>query len=179
MDIILNIDRNIILYINEILPNFPIIQKIFSTITQLGDSGIIWIIIGIFLLLNKKTKKTGILMLVTLALGSLLGTHLLKNIFKRQRPFIQLNLQPFITTPTSFSFPSGHSLSSFIGATCIFYANKKCGIFAYILATLIALSRVILIVHYPSDVIVGSILGIIISLTVIFLFKKFEQYYNK
>ena len=57
MDIILNIDRNIILYINEILPNFPIIQKIFSTITQLGDSGIIWIIIGIFLLLNKKTKK--------------------------------------------------------------------------------------------------------------------------
>lgn len=179
MDIILNIDRNIILYINEILPNYPFIQKIFSIITQLGDSGVIWIVLGIFLLLNKNTKKTGILMLITLILGSFLGTHLLKNIFERQRPFIQLNLQPFITPPNSFSFPSGHSLSSFIGATCIFYTNKKWGILAYTLATLIALSRVILIVHYPSDVIVGSILGIIISLVTIFLFKKFEQYCNK
>lgn len=179
MDTILSFDKNIILYMYETVPNFPLVQKFFSIITHLGDSGIIWIIIGIFLFLKKKSRKNGLLLLASLAFGHIFGTCVLKEIFQRQRPFIQLGLTPFITPPSSFSFPSGHSLSSFIAATCIFYYNKKWGIFAYILASLIAISRIILIVHYPSDVIIGSILGVIIALIFIMIFKKFKHNYNK
>ena len=130
------------------------------------------IIIGVFLTLNKSTRKHGVIMLTSLAIGSIIGNGLLKNIFERQRPFVELSLQPFIVAPSGFSFPSGHSLSSFASATCIFFTNKKWGIFSYIVAFLIALSRVLLIVHYPSDVIIGSLLGIIISSIVIWIFKK-------
>lgn len=172
MDILFNIDKNIILNINEFIPNYPIIQNILSFITHLGDAGFIWIVFGIILTLKKSTRKNGIIMLISLALGSIIGNGILKNIFERQRPFVELSLQPFIPEPHGFSFPSGHSLASFIGATCIFFTNKKLGILSYILAFLIALSRVLLIVHYPTDVIVGSLLGIIISSSVIWVFKK-------
>ncbi len=172
MDIIFNIDKNIILNINELILTHPFIQSVFSFITHLGDAGLIWIIIGVFLTLNKSTRKHGVIMLTSLAIGSIIGNGLLKNIFERQRPFVELSLQPFIVAPSGFSFPSGHSLSSFASATCIFFTNKKWGIFSYIVAFLIALSRVLLIVHYPSDVIIGSLLGIIISSIVIWIFKK-------
>ncbi|WP_250278505.1 phosphatase PAP2 family protein [[Clostridium] colinum] len=178
MDIIFNIDKNTILSISEILPNYPSIIKFFSFITHLGDGGIIWIILGIAMILKKFTRKNGILMLSSLAIGSAIGNLILKNIFQRQRPFIELSLNPFISAPTSFSFPSGHSLSSFLAATFIFYTNKKWGIIAYILAFFIALSRVILMVHYPSDVIVGAILGLTIALFIIWILKKFKQCYK-
>lgn len=174
MDIIFNIDKNIILNINKIIPNYPIIQYVFSFITHLADMGLIWIVIGILLLFKKSTRKNGIIMLISLSIGSIIGNGILKNIFERQRPFIELSLQPFISAPSGFSFPSGHSLASFIGATCIFFTNKKLGILSYIFAFLIALSRVLLIVHYPTDVIVGSLLGIIIASAVIYIFKKFR-----
>ncbi|WP_317367043.1 phosphatase PAP2 family protein [uncultured Tyzzerella sp.] len=176
MDIIFNIDKNIILNINEIMPNYPILTSIFSFITHLGDAGFIWIIIGIILILKKNTRKNGIIMLVSLAICSIIGNGILKNLFERQRPFIELSLQPFISAPSGFSFPSGHSLISFVGATCVFYTNKKWGILSYIFALLIALSRILLIVHYPSDVIIGSLLGIIISTGVIYIFKNLNTY---
>lgn len=178
MDIIFNIDKNIILYMNQTIPNYPIIKNIFSFITHLGDSGFIWIALGIFLILKKSTRKNGIIMLISLALGSIIGNGILKNLFERPRPFVELSLIPFIPEPQGFSFPSGHSMASFVGATCIYYTNKKFGILAYILATLIALSRVILIVHYPSDVITGAILGIFVALLVIFICSKKFNYFN-
>lgn len=173
MNKIYNMDKNIILNINEFMKSNNILKNIFSFITHLADAGFIWIIIGILLISNKSTKKNGIIMLISLMLGSIIGNIFLKNIFERQRPFVELSLVPFINAPSSFSFPSGHSLASFIGATCIFFTNKKWGIIAYIFALFIAISRVLLIVHYPSDVIIGSILGILISYTIIKISNRF------
>ncbi len=175
MDAIFNIDKNLILYFNEVIPNYPILKNILAFITHLGDIGFIWIALGIFLTIKKSTRLNGIIMLVALTIGSILGNGILKNIFERQRPFIELGLQPFISEPKGFSFPSGHSTASFIGATCIFLTNKKWGIYAYILALLIALSRVVLLVHYPTDVITGAILGIAIALIVTALLKKLNN----
>ena len=74
--------------------------------------------------------------------------------------------------PNSYSFPSGHSSSSFAAATALFIMNKKTGVCAYVLAFLIAFSRLYNYVHFPSDVICGIILGILSALLIYFIFKK-------
>lgn len=163
MNFIQYIDNNISLYLYNLISNSDIIKNVFSIITHLGDGGFIWIVFSVILFIKKSTRKYGIILIISLLVGLLIGNLFLKNLFERLRPFIQLDFIPLIPKPSGFSFPSGHSLSSFIGATSIFQYNKKFGIFAYILAILIAFSRVLLGVHFLSDIVVGAILGIIIS----------------
>ena len=158
-----NIDNQVILNLYNFMENHQFLKNLFIFITTLGNSGIIWIIFAIFLYFNKSTKKNGVIMICSLLIGFIIGNLILKNLIARDRPFIQLSLIPLISAPSGFSFPSGHSLSSFIGATSIFMFNKKYGILAYILAFLIAVSRILLAVHYPTDIIAGAILGIFIS----------------
>lgn len=171
MEWILNLDKNIILELHNILPNYPILISIFKLITFLGNNGFIWIVTSIFLIIKKSTRNYGIIMIISLVLGILIGNVFLKNIFERSRPFIALNFSPFIAPPSGFSMPSGHSLSSFIGAVVIYRFNKKWGILAFIIASLIAASRVVLLVHFPSDVILGALLGIIIGNFTFIFFK--------
>lgn len=172
MNFIQNIENNIILHLYDFMSNSPILKEFFSILTRLGDGGFIWITIGLIFLIKKSTRKFGIIMLISLLIGDIIGNSFLKNLIGRNRPFIQLNLIPLINPPFGYSFPSGHSLSSFIGATSIFNWNKKLGIFAYILATLISISRVLLSVHYVSDIFVGALLGIIISYASYIFFKN-------
>lgn len=69
---------------------------------------------------------------------------------------------PYIVDmPHSWSFPSGHTSSSFAFATAVFANNKKWGIAAYVLAALIGFSRIYLGVHYCTDVLAGAVVGII------------------
>lgn len=164
MDTILNLDKDIILNINNFMQNQIILQKIFAFITNLGNGGAIWIVTGIGLILNKKTRRCGIVVLASLCIGALIGNLALKNIFERARPFTTLGLTPFIPAPTDFSFPSGHTLSSFTASTSIFLFYKKWGIVAFILAFLIAISRLLLLVHYPTDVLTGAIIGIFVAI---------------
>lgn len=78
-----------------------------------------------------------------------------------------------ISVPQDYSFPSGHTLSSFIAATIIMHADKQIGIAAYVLASMIAFSRLYLYVHFPTDVIFGALLGIAIGLFVCMIFSRF------
>ena len=74
-----------ILYAINNLHN-PILDKIMIAITSLGNAGLIWIGIAVGLLFVKKTRKCGILMLISLALGLIIGNGFLKNIIARERP---------------------------------------------------------------------------------------------
>lgn len=133
----------------------------FSTITRLADSGIFWILLAVVFLFFKKTRKTGLMMGVALLCGLVVGNLTMKPLIARIRPY---DLNPSVTLLIDklhdFSFPSGHTLSSFEGATVLMIRDKRFGIPAIILASLIALSRLYLYVHYPTDVLVGAILGI-------------------
>lgn len=74
--------------------------------------------------------------------------------------------------PGSYSFPSGHSSSSFAAATILFLRHKKSGCAAFAAAALIAFSRVFLFVHYPTDILAGTLLGVLCALFVHFVYRK-------
>ena len=73
-------------------------------------------------------------------------------------------MQLLIANPTDYSFPSGHTLSSVIGATVLTKANRKFGFAAIPLAALIAFSRLYLYVHFPTDILAAAVLGVGIGL---------------
>ncbi|WP_411168907.1 phosphatase PAP2 family protein [Clostridium sp. MB05] len=162
-----SIDINVLRFISDNLSS-QIMDKIMSFITALGNGGLIWIIIGVILLFSNKYRKIGITMLVALLITSLFGEVIIKNIVKRPRPFITFpNIKIMIKEPLSYSFPSGHTASSFAAAVVLSHYIKKWKYLFYSLASLIAFSRLYLLVHYPSDVLGGIILGVVCSLITI------------
>ena len=145
--------------------HFPLLNYIMIFITSLGNGGLIWIAAALFLIFQNKNmlKREGFTIAVALIIFSVLGLLILKPIIARPRPFVAQGVDILIKEPMGFSFPSGHTGSSFAAASVIYFYNKKRGLLALILATLIAFSRMYLFVHYPSDIVGGLILGIISS----------------
>ncbi len=148
-------------------------DAIFPILTHLGETGAVWVALALVFLCFKRTRTTGILMLVSLLLTFLTGELLLKNIVCRPRPCSAFPQVPLlIEPPGSYSFPSGHSSSSFAAATILFLRHKKSGCAAFAAAALIAFSRVFLFVHYLTDILAGTLLGVLCALFVHFVYRK-------
>ena len=124
-------------------------DTVFPIITSLGEAGIGWIVLSLVLLCFKKTRRTGGLVLIAMTVTLLFGELTLKNIICRLRPCnVFTNFPMLIARPTSYSFPSGHTSSSFAAALILTLRHKKVGWLAYIPAVLIAFSRIFLFVPY-------------------------------
>lgn len=125
-----------------------------------GDYGHIWLITGVLLCIFKKTRKSGIAVLVSYGLVFLTGQLILKDLIARPRPcHIDEAIELIVKKPLSFSCPSTHSAWAFAAATAIFMHHKKAGIGVYVLAAIIGFSRLYLFVHFPTDVLLGAALG--------------------
>lgn len=156
-------DSGLILWIQENLRN-PVLDKFFVLVTRLGDKGIIWIILSLFLIIPKKTRRIGIMCLVALIISLLFNNIIIKNIIKRSRPFHQITDLRNLVNAKGYSFPSGHTSSSFACATVMFgNLPKKYGIVMIMLAALIGFSRIYTGVHYPLDVLGGIVTGLLSS----------------
>ncbi len=155
-----------------------VLDFLMPKITALGNGGAIWIIAAIVMLIFKKYRIYGIAMLAALAVGALAGNVLLKNLIARSRPCWIEDIALLIANPKDYSFPSGHTLSSVIGACVAAAANKKFGFIAIPLALLIAFSRLYLYVHFPSDVLASLVLGTLIGLTAAAAARKITKNKN-
>ncbi len=183
-DFFVNIDVAVYSFIDKIAS--PALDGIFTFITHLGDTpGIIWFVLGIILLIPKKTRKLGILMFAGLAFSSLINNVVLKEIIDRPRPY---NVDPSVWTnagyeyvwpglikqSSSWSFPSGHTSTSIGAAFALLLGCRKkhlaIGIPAFILSLAIGFSRIYVKVHYPTDVIAGALVGLIAAVAVYFIF---------
>lgn len=157
------------LYHSKALDNF---MKFF---TYLGNLGLLWVGISIvfMLSLSHESRKKGIVLICALLLTTILGEGIIKHIVKRKRPFTNMNLcdQLIIGTPSTFSFPSGHTASSFAASAVFLAINSRISIIILIISTCIALSRIYLKVHYVSDVIGGAILGLLCGSITVSLFN--------
>ena len=133
--------------------------------------GMIWILLSVGLLIPKKTRKTGMLALLALAFSYLINNLLLKNLIARTRPYeVIAGLHTLIGAQRDYSFPSGHTGSSFAAAVVLFCRlSKRLSSFLLLLAFLIGFSRLYVGVHYPSDIIVGAISGTLIALVLLWI----------
>lgn len=169
-----------------------VMTPIATVASFLGDKGLIWILLGLILLLFKKTRKIGLVVCGALVLDILVVNGLLKNVINRPRPWLAGDFptityeyvkQRLVNMPTDTSFPSGHTASAFAAASGLLFALQKkqklWSIPAIILAFLIAASRIYVCVHYPSDVFAGMIIGIIIGIAAYFIVKGILNWMEK
>lgn len=187
IDAIYQFDWSVFAWVRDTLWN-PVLDVIMKYITLLGEGGVIWIILAVILLCTKKYRKCGLMMGAALILMLIINDGILKNLIARPRPFNLFDpsdptaftiwkdfpYPDIVSRPTSFSFPSGHTSSSFAAALPMLKENKKIGIPALLLAFLIGFSRIYVHVHYATDVIVGAIAGLFYGWIGIVLVKKLE-----
>ncbi len=160
------------------------LDAVMPIITLLGDAGIFWIAVAVVLLFFPKTRKIGLTMGAALLIGLLVCNVTMKPLFARIRPYdlkaeMGQSITLLIEAQHDFSFPSGHTLASFEAATAITIYNKKWGIAALVLATLIAFSRLYLYVHYVTDVLFSVAAGIGIAFLAAWLVKKGYALYER
>ena len=140
------------------------VLALFATVSRLGD-GVFWY--ALMLALPLLYGAAGATVSVQMALAGLLGTAVyrwLKQRLVRERP---CNLHPRISAGARaldrYSFPSGHTLHA-VSFTIIVTAAFPALAFALVpFAALVAMSRVILGLHYPSDVVAGALLGFVLA----------------
>ena len=157
----LELELSILEWIREVMV-IDWLTPIFRVITFFGEFGAGWIVIALMMVIMRKSRKAGWTVGLALLLGLMLGEYGLKLLVQRPRPFEELvGLQLLIPEPIGFSFPSGHTTSSFAAAISIFFFNRKWGGVALGMAGLVGFSRMYFTVHYLTDVLFGMALGIL------------------
>jgi len=128
--------------------------------SSLGEHAAVWVVLGLAgAALDPPHRATWLRATRSVLVAYALNT-LLKTVVRRRRPQLA-KLPALISTPTSLSFPSAHASSSFAAARA--YSALLPGVPLYTGATAMALSRVDLGVHYPSDIAAGALLGTLVG----------------
>ena len=165
-------DFEILFFIQKYLRN-DILDVIVPFYTSLGEDGIIWITVGVILLIPKKTRKCGIMVLCALLVMLVVNNIVLKNLIARSRPcWTYPEMVDLVEIPKSYSFPSGHTVSAFAVSLVILSQHKKLGIVTVIMAALMAFTRLYVFVHFPTDIFGGMLVGTSIACFVCFTEKK-------
>ena len=162
MEVIQGIDNAVLLFVTDHV-RCSILNVIMVFFTTIANAGAVWLVLGAAMLIWKKYRLRGLTVLICIAVYTVIGTLILKNLIGRPRPFIAMpDLLVLVHKSSGFSFPSGHSGASFAAAYAIARGFGVHGAApAYIAAAVIAMSRVYVGVHYPSDIIAGAVIGTI------------------
>ena len=144
------------------IPRTAALDSFFLGLTKIaGSYGQLWVIVAVLLLVFKKTRRAGASVLLAYLMVFLLGQIVLKNLVSRPRPCqIDQAFALLVARPSSSSFPSTHSAWAFGAATAIFMGHRKLGAAAFVVAALIAFSRMYMFLHFPTDVLFGAAMGI-------------------
>lgn len=176
LDAILNLDGQLLLAIQSL--HMPWLDPLLCAYTKLGDGGMLWIVLSLAMLLWKPTRKAGALALCAMALGLLVTNLTIKPLVERARPWLVLPLTPLVTENDPNSFPSGHTCAAFAaGMIWVRTLPWRWGrIAAVAMAVCMGLSRLYVGVHFPTDVLVGALIG---SLCAWAAWKAYQVYEDR
>ena len=148
---------------------------IMKLYTQLGNSGMLFIVLGLVLLLFKPTRKAGFSALCAMLIGLVVVNFTIKPLVARDRPW--LVIEDFVNLVPEHdpnSFPSGHTNAAFAFAlaVCVSAQKKWLKVAAVCAAVVMGLSRLYVGVHFPSDVLAGAVIGSLCGLLGAWVVKK-------
>ena len=161
---------------------------LFKFISLFAEKGLFLILLSIFLMLFKKTRKFGICMFGAIGAGAILTNFILKDMVARPRPYMSGILEykdwwqyAGMVTESDFSFPSGHTTAMTAAMmSLVFIAKTKKKYWCIVFIFLMGVSRNYLMVHYPTDVIGGMISGLVGATVAYFItlliYKIIEKY---
>ncbi len=180
MDAMVQFEGSILTWIQESL-RLDAATPAVLFITRLGDDGIFWIALTLALLIFRRTRRLGVFCAGAMFAGLVVTNVVLKNWVARVRPYEVIpGLDCLVGVQKDFSFPSGHATNSLACSWVLFRrAPKKWGAAALALAILIALSRLYVGVHYPTDVLAGAAIGIGSACLSLWLVPKAERAFPK
>ena len=155
----------------------------FEGVSVLGKGGIFLILLSALLMLYRPTRRFGTSMLIGLAIGFLITNLFLKVYIARPRPytdsgslFHELWLTVNQHTESDKSFPSGHMTAACASMTALIILSKPwVKILAALFAILMGISRIYLVVHFPSDVLGGLIVGVFAGCAAVLIARKLPR----
>ena len=170
LEFLYSVDLSVFHFLNNSISN-PAFDKFFPFITNVKHWYLAYIILwGILFIKGGKRGKIaaiGIILLITIS--DQLSSNLLKNLFERVRPSNALDdVNLLIHSSRSFSFPSSHAVNNFAVAIYFYKLYPKLKLILFPVAFLVAISRPYVGVHYPSDIIAGALIGMLVG----FIFAK-------
>ena len=125
LDIVHSVDYGVLAYISEHWRG-GLSDTVWKVFSLLGSYGAVWITLAVLLLFFRRTRRAGAAMLIALGVGFLLGNVFLKNLVMRPRPFVtHTDLTALLVPEDPWSFPSGHTLSSFAAASALYFFHHK------------------------------------------------------
>ncbi len=153
----------------------PLGDAVMSAASYSMSLGLLWFAIAIILILKGK-NRFGWEIILAIVICTLICDVILKNIFARPRPFIENpDVVLAIAQPSGYSFPSGHAMKSFAVAMVIFMNCRKMAIYAFVYAAIVSFSRLYLYVHYPTDVLIGILIGLACAYLIHRYYESFEK----
>ena len=167
----------------------PVLTPLMKLISLLGKDGIFLIILSLALMIFKPTRRFGTAMLLGISIGAIFTNLFIKVAVARPRPYADPEgfFYPIWdmmgrATESDKSFPSGHTTAAFAASVPVFLiGNKRISWTALLFAVLMGLSRIYLVVHYPSDVLGGLIVGTVAGILSTLITQKLipQRYFDK
>jgi membrane-associated phospholipid phosphatase len=142
----------------------PGLESAAKALGKAGNNGLVWVVLGLALALIDPDRRESWLICAALGPIAIGLNYCIKLAVRRPRPVLE-GLPPLGGAPSSLSFPSAHALSSFAVATAMIRVDPAT-FGALLVATALALGRPYLGMHYPSDVLAGALLGVLLGLIV-------------